>query len=242
MTFLNFRDWILEHFKLRIPNSFNNIFFTFEACTPINVFQFDTYQSWTYFYKHVISHKHKNYLVSPSSNLIVNVQQLVRENSYWEQLYYIIGKNFFIHFFEDCKIYFKWGNNTYILLSDSIDVTNSKISYKHLYSSFPSFYTVGFDHQVPIKIYKILYNTNSRNKLKVINKTSITLKSEILNEYVGPEIFRYNLFGKKQMKSLIKLIKNNPTIKQYKFMLNEIVPEQVNYITTYNNFPLWAFL
>nr|XP_014291837.1 telomerase reverse transcriptase-like isoform X3 [Halyomorpha halys] len=224
MELLNFNEWVFKHFKVCVSDSLCNIFFQFESSVPPHIYDFDTYQSWEYFYEHVIKNITRS---NNKSEYDFLVDHLLVQNKVWEKLYYILGKNFFLFFFLDCRIYLKWGIKTYILLSNNCEKTLTKNIAPSLsnYESKFSVFEEGFDRDIKIDMYRILFSSFRPKELQkmIPQEDPAILKNDILNQYVGPEISRSKAFGIRQMKYIKTLINNSPTFKECKLILEEIV-------------------
>ncbi|CAH1401488.1 unnamed protein product [Nezara viridula] len=232
MELLNFSEWILKHFNVCVSDNACNIFFQFDSSVPSYIYDFDTCQPWQYFYRHVI----QNITISskkPQYDFFVD--QLMVKNKLWEKLYYIVGKNFFLFFFLECRIYFKWGKNTYILLSNNKKKTLTKTFVPSItyHDSQFSVFEEGLDQDIKIDLYRVLFSLVRPKELQKIiahNEPNL-LKNDILNQYVGSEFSRSNAFGNRQLKCLKTIINNSPTVKECKLILDEIVPIQEKVVT-----------
>lgn len=229
MELLNLSEWILKNFNVCAADNICNIYFQFDSSVPSHVYYFDTCQSWEYFYKHIIQN---NIINKKTSEFDFFVEHIILKNKLWEKLYYVVGKHFFLFFFLECRIYFKWGENTYVLLSNN---NNKRIVTKTFAPSITyhesqfSIFEEGFDRNITIEVHRILFSLvrpTELQKIIPINDPTL-LKNDILNQYVGSDISRIIAFGTKQMKCLKTLIKNCPTFKECRLMLDEIVPQQV---------------
>lgn len=247
---IHLRDWILTNFLLELEpgNAIDFVYFKCNSSIPPAIYKISADVPWKFLKQLILRFTHQpsnKGEIQIDNEVILTIRQLL-DLELWEKLYYIVGKYFILFFFLECTIFFKWGLNTFIILSDfkhdlkHADTRSSKFNNETVPLLLEG---IGFDANTPLKIHKIMYNLHfMKGSDSLIPKISLQeLKLVILNQSVNQELPGENIFTKKKMKLLKKMLLSNPTVKECERILLSTIPNVsdlfLNYFTIPFSFP-----